>query len=144
MSDPFDREEPEPMAFVPASLETLMRQASMTVHDYMVAAVHDIEEVFGKGYAKAHPELVGAFIQTAAMDFNTAVTIKAIEEPLATLAEEMGSIAAGLRMLGTADAATAMSAIEFLAVGIKEGLSELGTRVGELSAAVEGIERDQN
>jgi hypothetical protein len=51
------------------SLETLVRQASMTAHDYFKASITTIDEKFGKGYAKKHPELVGAFMQTAALDF---------------------------------------------------------------------------
>jgi hypothetical protein len=62
-----------------------MRQAPMTAHDYLLSAVHDIDEVLGKGYARAHPELMAAFIQTAALDFGAAVIARAIEglaEPL--------------------------------------------------------------
>jgi hypothetical protein len=47
----------------------LMRQASSTAHDYMHRAIHDIDEEFGEGFAKAQPSLVGAYMQTAAADF---------------------------------------------------------------------------
>jgi hypothetical protein len=36
---------------------------------YLLEAVEDIDRTFGEGYAKEHPGLVGAFIQTCAMDF---------------------------------------------------------------------------
>jgi hypothetical protein len=49
--------------------ELLMRQASMTAHDYMMNAKHDVDEIFGEGYAKQHPELVGAYMQAAAANF---------------------------------------------------------------------------
>ena len=47
----------------------LMRQASSTAHDYMHNAIRDIDAEFGEGFAKAHPSLVGAYMQTAALDF---------------------------------------------------------------------------
>jgi hypothetical protein len=64
---------------VEADSTTLMRQAPMTAHDYLLSAVHDIDEMLGKGYARAHPELIAAFIQTAALDFGAAVIARAIE-----------------------------------------------------------------
>jgi hypothetical protein len=49
--------------------ELLMRQASKTANVYMLDAVEDIDAKFGEGYAKAHPELVGAYMRAAAADF---------------------------------------------------------------------------
>ena len=37
------------------------------------SAVTDIDELFGEGYAKKHPELVGSYMQTAIFDCGTAV-----------------------------------------------------------------------
>jgi hypothetical protein len=51
----------------PASPETLMRQAGHTAEEYMCRAVEEIDRLFGEGYAKANPGLVGAFMQTAAL-----------------------------------------------------------------------------
>jgi hypothetical protein len=47
----------------------LMDQASMTAGTYLSEGVGCIDGMFGEGYAKEHPELVGAFMQAAAMDF---------------------------------------------------------------------------
>jgi hypothetical protein len=62
-----------------AGNSTLLRQAPMTADVYMKCAVHDINELFGLGYARAHPELVAAYMQTAAMDMGAAVIARAIE-----------------------------------------------------------------
>ena len=35
---------------------------------YMLQAVRNTDEVFGDGYAKDHPELVGAYMQTIAIE----------------------------------------------------------------------------
>ena len=70
---------------ITASGTTLMRQAPMTAGEYMDAAVLEIDKKFGKGYAKAHPELVGAFIQTAALDFGASVIARAIQDGLEPL-----------------------------------------------------------
>ena len=81
---------------ITASADTLMRQASMTASDYMRAAVHEIDAQFGKGYAKAHPELVAAFMSTAAQDFHTglmAATIQDLSSRLGDLHSAVGEIA---------------------------------------------------
>jgi hypothetical protein len=59
--------------------DTLMRQAHMTAHDYMLHARADIDSIFGDGYAEAHPELVGAYMQTAVRDFHTTFTVQSRE-----------------------------------------------------------------
>jgi hypothetical protein len=41
-------------------------QQSDAVAHYLDCAVAEIDARFGQGYAKAHPELVGAFVRTAA------------------------------------------------------------------------------
>jgi len=64
---------------VGAGTNTLMRQAQMTAHDYMHSAKNDAGELFGAGFAIRHPELVAAYMQTAAMDFGAAVIARAIE-----------------------------------------------------------------
>ena len=53
----------------------LLMQASGTVHDYMLRAMQDIDDHFGKGFAVAHPELVGAMVQAAAADYAASVSI---------------------------------------------------------------------
>lgn len=60
--------------------ETLFRQAPMTAHDYLLHAVHDIDEMLGAGYARAHPELIAAYMHVAAIDFGTAIIARAIEQ----------------------------------------------------------------
>lgn len=47
----------------------LMKQAADTAGSYMARARAAIDESLGEGYAAAHPELVGAFMQAAAADF---------------------------------------------------------------------------
>lgn len=47
----------------------LMKQAADTAGSYMARARAAIDESFGEGYAAAHPELIGAFMQAAAADF---------------------------------------------------------------------------
>lgn len=56
-----------------ASSAEVMRQASMTANDYMLDAKAMIDAAFGTDYAYEHPELVAAFMRTAAQDFHTAM-----------------------------------------------------------------------
>lgn len=59
------------------SIDTLMRQAPKTVHLYLIEAIENIDDCFGKGYAKANPQLVAAFISACAVDFQTMIQISA-------------------------------------------------------------------
>ena len=49
--------------------DKLMRQAAYTANYYMISAKEDIDLQFGEGHAEAHPELVGAYMNAAALDF---------------------------------------------------------------------------
>lgn len=42
----------------------------MSAADNMRSAVDYIDDFFGKGYAKEHPELVGAMVMAAAIDYS--------------------------------------------------------------------------
>ena len=70
---------------IEASAETLMKQASMTSSEYFRKAIEDIDSIFGEGYAKSNPQLVGDYMKTSAMDFLAAsITsgLQDISEPL--------------------------------------------------------------
>ena len=62
-----------------ATWDTLLKQASDTAQAYMIRAKYDINEQFGEGYAKDHPELVAAYMKVAAMDFQTMAKVKIAE-----------------------------------------------------------------
>lgn len=59
------------MSNVTTREEMLMRQAHMMATTYMAEGQVAIDQIFGIGYAKANPELLAAFMQTAARDFHT-------------------------------------------------------------------------
>ncbi len=65
---------------IDASAETLMRQAKLTAGEYLDAAVLDIDEKFGSGFAKSHPELVAAYMTTAALDYGTVTNAQSIQD----------------------------------------------------------------
>ena len=44
--------------------------SAVTISDLILdAAVSKIDALFGKGYAKAHPDLVGTYLETTALSF---------------------------------------------------------------------------
>jgi hypothetical protein len=69
--------------------DALLRQAGMTAHDYMLAGITSIDDLFGKGYAKAHPELLAAYMQTAAIDFHSAIIVKDLGGALERIANAL-------------------------------------------------------
>jgi len=119
---------------ISANFSELLKQASMTAHDYMHAAVRNINEFYGDGYAEKNPVLVGAFMQTAAHDFGMAVLAQQIRVGLNQLAEYvdhselMAGIKSGLdniaNNLGHDDDAVA-EAIERLARAVEDSFSSL-------------------
>lgn len=62
------------------SADRLMQQAPETAAFYLAHAVQHIDRIFGKGYAKAHPELTAAFMQTSAIDLAAMMISSAITE----------------------------------------------------------------
>ena len=77
------------MRTVTADAAELLRQASGTAHDYLRNAVTDIDRLLGEDYAAEHPELIAAYMQTAAIDFATAMFVKTMEQAVEALAIEM-------------------------------------------------------
>lgn len=57
----------------------LVEQTKNTIAMYLDYAVERIDAVFGHGYAKDHPELVGAFIRSCADDFATGMLDNGID-----------------------------------------------------------------
>lgn len=68
--------------------EDLMRQATTTAQFYMLRAVTDIDELFGKGFAGRNPALVGAYMQAAATDFTACYLVQSVDK----LAERLDEI----------------------------------------------------
>ncbi|ASA53866.1 hypothetical protein GX95_04010 [Salmonella enterica subsp. enterica serovar Minnesota] len=66
------------------SASDIERQAVNTAAYWMERAIHEINGLFGNGYAEKHPELVAAFMQTAARD-ETAMGLRGIAEALESL-----------------------------------------------------------
>lgn len=58
---------------ISAMPETLMHQAGHTADYYLMRAIESINLRCGDGYALKHPELIAAFMQACAADFDTAI-----------------------------------------------------------------------
>ena len=82
--------------------DTLMRQAAYTASHYMCSAKEDIDRHFGEGYAEDHPELVGAYINAATLDFlatflhggleDLGESIRSAGDAISTALEERGEV----------------------------------------------------
>ena len=72
-------------------LETLSEQGEYSAIENMRRAIKDIDETFGKGYAKEHPDLLGSIVMASSIDYaGTLVSDRLSELVLAisTLNEE--------------------------------------------------------
>lgn len=72
-----------------ACFENLLKDASNNVGDHMWEAAERIDYLFGAGYAKAHPELVGAFMQAAAIDMAGSCLAQQVTNALDTIGRKM-------------------------------------------------------
>lgn len=77
------------MEKITADGDTLMRQAPDTIALYLRRAVEVIDAEFGKGFAKAHPDLVAAFLAACARDLETS----SITSGLQNIAEAIDAVA---------------------------------------------------
>jgi hypothetical protein len=87
---------------VKASPETLVDQAGRTAKTYLFDAIECIDGQLGEGFTKKHPELIGHFMLTAALDFHAAsvqVAGQRVEDGLTNLTETTSD-----RVSGIADA----------------------------------------
>jgi hypothetical protein len=77
------------------------------MRDEIRDAVEDIDAILGQGYAKAHPELIGAYMQSVAIEDAADTIAQALnnirtDHPLmgeTGIASALGEIAEGLRTI---------------------------------------------
>lgn len=77
------------------SAETMMDQAGNTAVSWFRTAVIEIDELFGKGYAKTHPELIAGFMQAAGYD-EIAMYLRGLVNSHQRFAEELEVLASRL------------------------------------------------
>ena len=68
------------MQRIVSSADLLVEQAVATTHGYFHRAVQEIDASLGDGFSEKHPELIAAFMRTAALDFATAVIASVIQD----------------------------------------------------------------
>jgi hypothetical protein len=77
---------------VTASPEELLRQGSMSAHEHFHAAIKSIDNKFGDGYSAKHPELIGAFINAAALNCHSSSSQQAIQDATDVIADAIRSL----------------------------------------------------
>lgn len=69
------------MEKITISAQHMMEQAPRTVETYLHYAISSIDRLYNEpGYAKAHPELVGAFLRTCGEDLYTSSLIACLQD----------------------------------------------------------------
>lgn len=79
--------------FIEANLDTLFTLAQSRTESYLRTAETQIDAIFGAGYARAHPELIAAFMKTASDEFTRTTTAKVLQN----LGYSLDSVADALR-----------------------------------------------
>lgn len=60
-------------------LENLSKQGEYSSIDNMRRAIKDVDDTFGPGYAKEHPELLGSIVLASAIDYCGTVLHNSLE-----------------------------------------------------------------
>jgi hypothetical protein len=71
----------------------MMRQAAMTAETYLSDAIIAMDDRWGKGFAVAHPELIAAFMRTAATAYAGTIIAQQIRAGLENLGDAVDKIA---------------------------------------------------
>ena len=74
--------------------DTIMRQAHMTAHDYLMHALSDIDELMGKGAAEKYPQIVAAYLNAAATDCGATIIAQQVRLGLDAIAESINGLTA--------------------------------------------------
>lgn len=120
----------------------LMRQASDTAETYFNKAVRIIDEKFGEGYAKAHPELIVGYMDTAAQDYNTGMMSQGLGhlsndlDRLASAAEELAN---GQSSIDSNDITNLCEQMSRSSGDVLEGLTRISGSVDRFLPPVEEI-----
>ncbi|MGA8658228.1 MAG: hypothetical protein WB586_18960 [Chthoniobacterales bacterium] len=77
------------MSNITESTDQLETNAVAIAKGYFTASCEGIDTAFGKGFAKDHPELIAAYMRTAAIDLQTLVIARAIEYAADRIAESL-------------------------------------------------------
>jgi hypothetical protein len=136
------------MTEITADFTTLIRQASMTADEYLMKAITNIDARLGQGYAKAHPELIAAFMQAAAIDMGTATIAKCVDSALEEVAGAITDAFTFLKHYGSASTGSAENPKGVtLRMSIAEAVTEItgaGTEADPTSALDRIAEALQN
>lgn len=81
---------------ITADNDTIMQQAHMAAGVYVDHARHGIDGVFGLGYAAKHPELVAAYMHTAALGFGAGIMAKELANAIEEVANALVQVADAL------------------------------------------------
>lgn len=76
---------------ITANWKTLLNDGFCCASTHFHQVIESIDSEFGKGYAKEHPELIGAYMNAAATEHQAVVIGKCIQE-LAEEIEKAGDI----------------------------------------------------
>lgn len=77
------------------SFSELSDKATEEIKFYCEQSIHHIDTLFGDGYAKKHPELIGRLAQACATEFATSATGKIMQQ----FNDPLGSIAAAINRI---------------------------------------------
>lgn len=120
----------------------LMHQAMLTSQSYLNSAVLFIDEKFGEGYAKAHPELIVGYMGSAAQDYNTGTMHQGLGnlsndlDRLASAAEELAN---GQSSIDSTDITNLCEQMSRSSCDVLEGLTRISGSVDNFLAPVEEI-----
>lgn len=118
----------------------LIRQAVLTSHSYLSSAIRIIDEEFGDGYAKEHPELIAGFMNTAARDFDTSITHQGfccLSDDLCRLIDAVETQAECQSSIDSSDINNLINQLGESGRGIAGSMDSIATSLDNLSSTID-------
>lgn len=85
------------MEKIRADFDDLREQSCNAALSFMGDAQHQINKLFGEGYAEKNPQLMAAYMQAAATEFHAMATAKALQHASGNVGFSLDSLVDAVR-----------------------------------------------
>ena len=66
--------------------------SKIAADNYLLAAIRNIDSALGEGYARSHPELIAAYMQTAVADYASGIASATLAETATQISDAFDRI----------------------------------------------------
>jgi phage terminase large subunit len=106
-----------------------LEQAKSTAHDFMIEAVHNVNEIMGSGASEKFPQIVAAMIQAAATDVHGAIIAQQVRAGLDAIASSVDDMNETMRHIPAIDGGDLVSAISSFGETLAKSVQQIAEMI---------------